>query len=639
MANSDNCVKVLLIGNSYTYYNGYGEILSRLGEKANKNLLVVRATRGNTSANDLIKVKLEYVAWLNGKKVQSGNAPLNEIAKIDFCKLDRPAKWDFIVLQNNATLDGTYTGDIATFKKVSPWIQTPKNFIINCTHFSTSVKEDRLLKHQKAQKECGCSLIDTRAYFKKYNSVYTDHKWIDDLTIKDKYYHQSPAGMYINALCTFAKIFGVDEFSVDGKTNGVPLYNTDSGTAKEFITNKFKAGNKRGTSIPKSFAYSLQSFVKKYSKDYIGDKLYIEKTIAVEPKVEKEVNKDMSKTYFGVDISEHNGVVDWDKVAKKVDFAILRICWVGNNENKMDITFEKNYAAAKKAGVKLGAYVYMYSKSTTAAEKGANWVLSKIKGKSFELPIYCDMEDPTISSLSKTALTNITKAFNEVIKKGGYDVGVYSSRYWFDNKLDKSVRKYHTWIAHYTSGVNKYKGEYEMWQNSSKGRVNGVNGNVDTNYLYADIFKKEPKPVTPVAPTPSNPTYKTWTGYVTANSLNVREKPNTNCKVLGIVKTGTAFTIQGESGDFYKTTYNKKTAYVAKKYISKTKPTKTPSYQTGVVTANALNVRAKATTLSKILGVLKKGSTVKIYGESGNFYKTTFNNKTGYVAKKYIKKK
>ena len=350
----------------------------------------------------------------------------------------------------------------------------------------------------------------------------------------------------------------------------------------------------------------------------------------------------MSKTYFGVDISEHNGNVDWKKVAKKVDFAILRICWVGNEQNKMDVKFEANYKAAKEAGVKLGGYVYMYSKSATAAEKGAKWVIKQLKGKKFDLPIYCDMEDPSIATYTKTALTTIADAFNKTIKKGGYTPGIYSSRYWFDNKLDKSIRLYHTWIAHYTSGTNKYKGEYDMWQNSSKGKVDGVKGNVDTNYLYKDIFKKD-KVIQPVKPTtPANPTkptqqsYKEWKGYVTANSLNVREKPNTKCTILGVVKTGTAFTIKGESGDFYKVTYNKKTAYVSKKYISKTKPA---TYWVGVVTASSLNVRAKATTLSKSLGLLKNGATVKIYGESGNFYKTTYNNNTAYVAKKYIKKK
>lgn len=203
----------------------------------------------------------------------------------------------------------------------------------------------------------------------------------------------------------------------------------------------------------------------------------------------------MSKTYFGIDISEHNGTVDWGKVAKKVDFAILRIGWVGNNNNHtIDKKFIENYKAAKEAGIKLGAYVYMYSKSTQTAKAGAKWVLDKIKGLSFDLPIYCDMEDPSISNLSKTGLTLITNAFNEVIKNAGYKVGVYANKYWFDSKLDKSVRTaHHTWIAHYTSGIEKYKGEYEMWQNSSKGKVDGVKGNVDTNYLYTDIFTSTPK--------------------------------------------------------------------------------------------------------------------------------------------------
>ena len=215
----------------------------------------------------------------------------------------------------------------------------------------------------------------------------------------------------------------------------------------------------------------------------------------------------MSKTYFGVDISEHNGTVDWLKLSKKIDFAILRIGWVGNTSNAIDKKFKENYNAAKKAGVKLGAYVYMYSKSAEAAKKGASWVLNQIKGLTFDMPIYCDMEDPTIQGLGKTTLTAITDAFNTVIKNAGYKVGIYSSRWWFDNKLNSSVKKYHTWIAHYTSGTNKYKGEYEMWQNGSKGRIDGVKGNVDTNYLYEDIFTT--KPTTAPTTKPSSSSKKT----------------------------------------------------------------------------------------------------------------------------------
>lgn len=252
--------------------------------------------------------------------------------------------------------------------------------------------------------------------------------------------------------------------------------------------------------------------------------------------------------YFGVDISEHNGKVNWKKVSKNVDFAVIRIGWNGNNSFKLDKRFEENYKAAKAAGVKLGAYVYNYAKSTNAAEAGAKWVAKQIKGKDFDLPIYFDMEDPTLQGYSKTALTAITKAFCSTLKKEGYEVGVYASKYWFTAKLDAAwiKRNYHTWIAHYTSGTEKYKGEYEMWQNSSSGHVSGVVGRVDTNYLYEDIFKKKPskggkgskyeknktKPVVPGDPSFVLPKYKVAHTYEMTTDLKVRKGPGTNYDVL-----------------------------------------------------------------------------------------------------------
>ena len=101
------------------------------------------------------------------------------------------------------------------------------------------------------------------------------------------------------------------------------------------------------------------------------------------------------------------------------------------------------------------------------------------------------MEDKSIAGLGKGKLTDITIAFNEVIEKNGYKGGVYANLDWFRNKLDSSLKKkYKTWIAHYTDGTNKYLGSYDMWQNSSKGRVNGVDGNVDTNWMYTNLINK-----------------------------------------------------------------------------------------------------------------------------------------------------
>lgn len=239
----------------------------------------------------------------------------------------------------------------------------------------------------------------------------------------------------------------------------------------------------------------------------------------------------MSKKYFGIDISEHNGKVNWKKVAKNVDFVILRIGWVGNEQNKMDVLFNANYEAAKKAGIKLGAYIYMYSKTEFAAQQGANWILKQIKDKKFDLPIYCDMEDVSISKLSKTNLSRIASVFCDTIKEKGHQVGIYANKYWFDSKLNKNLRtKYHTWIAHYTSGTDKYKGEYEMWQYSSTGKIKGVKGKVDTNWLYENIF-----------------TNKKQTFVITAKSgLRLREKP-VNGKILVVMSYGSKVSWYGKS--------------------------------------------------------------------------------------------
>ena len=151
--------------------------------------------------------------------------------------------------------------------------------------------------------------------------------------------------------------------------------------------------------------------------------------------------------------------------------------------------------------------------------------------------------------------------------------------------------------------------------------------------IHADYDKKAP-----VKPKPTKPTakYKNWVGVITATTLNIREKPSTNAKIVGTYAKGTKVNIIGESGNFYKTLHKGCTVYISKKYVSNTNPD-TP--WTGVVTASTLNVRAKPSTSSKKLGSLKRGTTVKISGSDGGFYITKYNNKTAYVAKQYIKKK
>lgn len=102
------------------------------------------------------------------------------------------------------------------------------------------------------------------------------------------------------------------------------------------------------------------------------------------------------------------------------------------------------------------------------------------------------MEDNSIANLGKDKLTNICIAFNTVIEQAGLWAGVYANENWFNNYLNKEELKksYTCWIASYKSGVDCYKGEYDIWQNSSSGKINGINGNVDTNYMYRDLISE-----------------------------------------------------------------------------------------------------------------------------------------------------
>ena len=194
---------------------------------------------------------------------------------------------------------------------------------------------------------------------------------------------------------------------------------------------------------------------------------------------------------FGIDVSTFQGNINWDKVKSQIEFAILRLGWIGNkNNHTLDTKFERNYSECKRLGIPVGVYVYNYCNSEETAKSGAEWTLQQLAGKSLELPVYIDMEDSSISGLGKDKLTNICIAFNTVIENAGLWAGVYANKDWFDNKLNKDTikSKYTTWIAHYTSGTNKYQGEYDIWQNSSSGKINGISGNTDTNYMYRDLI-------------------------------------------------------------------------------------------------------------------------------------------------------
>lgn len=191
-----------------------------------------------------------------------------------------------------------------------------------------------------------------------------------------------------------------------------------------------------------------------------------------------------------IDVSYCQTGVDYNKVKNSgIDAVIIRAGF-GKETYQKDSEFETHYRNAKKAGLAVGVYWYSYAYSVAEAKQEAKVCLACIKGKTLELPVYFDLEESGQTRLGMSALTNIAIAFCEAIKASGYRAGVYSNLNWLNNYLDyeKLRNKYSIWLAQWSSSPSK---ACDIWQNADNGRINGINGNVDTDVIINNnIIKK-----------------------------------------------------------------------------------------------------------------------------------------------------
>ena len=138
----------------------------------------------------------------------------------------------------------------------------------------------------------------------------------------------------------------------------------------------------------------------------------------------------------------------------------------------------------------VGAYYYSTADAVEFAGKEAEFVQSLLKGKRFALPVYYDVENnERQGGLSKALLTEIADAFCSAMEDAGYFVGAYANTSWFTSKLDHAAlsAKYTIWLADYRGDNANKTLKRDIWQYSSKGKVDGIAGNVDVNECYRDF--------------------------------------------------------------------------------------------------------------------------------------------------------
>lgn len=205
------------------------------------------------------------------------------------------------------------------------------------------------------------------------------------------------------------------------------------------------------------------------------------------------------KVANGIDVSEHNGQIDWKKVSKNQDFAFIRVGYraYGEGEIVEDKYARENLKNAEKAGIPVGVYFYTQAVDKKEAEKEAEFVYGIIKKYNVELPVIIDFEYPVdkdgnavgrLNEADNDPDTNseILNAFTDKIESKGYVSGVYASSSVFAHRINtKKLKKSSViWVADYNNDVT-YNVDYDIWQYSETGSCDGVSSKyVDLDYWY-----------------------------------------------------------------------------------------------------------------------------------------------------------
>ena len=187
-----------------------------------------------------------------------------------------------------------------------------------------------------------------------------------------------------------------------------------------------------------------------------------------------------------IDVSIHNGGIDWAKVKESgVEGAIIR-CGYGRDLTRQDDSrFKANIEGALAQGLRVGVYLYSYAKTEESARSEAAHVLRLIYPykEKLSLPVYYDLEEPgTEKGAKERALI-----FGDIIEKSGLWCGIYASLSWWTTDLH-GLDRFTKWVACW--GKNNGKPDVkpnvkglDLWQYTSKGKVDGINGFVDLNEL------------------------------------------------------------------------------------------------------------------------------------------------------------
>lgn len=202
-----------------------------------------------------------------------------------------------------------------------------------------------------------------------------------------------------------------------------------------------------------------------------------------------------AESWLGVDVSEHQGSINWEKVAQTdVKFAMVRLAyrgWGAEGVIRADARGMDNLQGAADAGLKVGVYFFSQAITVEEAVEEARFLLELLDGRTLDMPVVFDWE--TVSSeeartanIKRETLNACALAFCAEIEAAGYDAMVYYNLdlgKWMFDLLAIQQAGYDFWLAMYSDSL-RYGYRVQMWQYSNAGSVPGIKTKVDMNLYF-----------------------------------------------------------------------------------------------------------------------------------------------------------
>lgn len=257
-----------------------------------------------------------------------------------------------------------------------------------------------------------------------------------------------------------------------------------------------------------------------------------------------------------IDVSAHNGVIDWQKVRGNVEAAVIRLGYRGYSKGTLayDTRYKENRAACEQWGIPFSLYFFPCSITDEEAMEEADFIIRECAGMNFILPVFLDSEiaetkfgSGRADNLSRADRTRFLKIICDRLQAAGIPASIYASKSWFTYQLDLSQLRYSIWVAQWGNKLT-FTGDYVLWQYTSKGTVPGITVNVDLSRRpaadrTAGETNQEAKEEEQDTGSIEQETVATEQGTVTASVLNIRAEPSADSADLGDLVKGSVITV------------------------------------------------------------------------------------------------